>query len=671
MASASRLPGPPLDRRWPALVVASGVAIATAAAVVGQLADARAAPPRTLTFTAAIAVCFGAMAALVLRGVPGHRVGRLMAAAGALAGVELVAASWAGALPLAWLSQWAWWPPFGLIFLALLHFPDGRLPSARWRPLAALLICGTAVAAAALALAALDAPRTLLTDVDAYASPRTAALMTVAVAAAALTVAGLVGVVAALWARWRRAHGETRQQLACLLPAGILLVLGLVVTALGLEGAWLATAVVVPVAMTVAILRYHLYRLDVVVNRAVVWLLMTLLVIAGFVAIVALLRTAFVDAGDSNASLVATGLVAVTFEPLRRRVQRGVNQMLYGDRDDPYKVIADLGDLLGRTVDPNAVLPRLSETIAASLRVPYVAVEAPGPDGPRLLAEHGARDVTTIETFDMVAHGERVGRLLVANRSPHGHFTARERELLTNVALHAAVAAEATRLTRDLQDSRERLIMAREEERRRLRRDLHDGLGPALVGMSMQVQAAHRLVGPDHRAVTVLDTLAEDLRSCTAEVRQVVDQLRPPALDTGLAAALRAECQRFASPALCVRADVDGDLDGLPAAVEVAAFRIVGEALTNVNRHARAGSCTLRVRRGRSLVIEIVDDGVGIAAPQGYGVGTAVRQGHGVGLASMRERAAELGGSCEVAGGAGGGTAVRVRIPVPVRAVAA
>jgi signal transduction histidine kinase len=650
-------------------VVAAGIAIATAAAVVGQLADARAAPPRTLTFTAAIAVAFGAMAALVLRGVPGHRVGRLMAAAGALAGVELVAASWAGALPLAWLSQWAWWPPFGLIFLALLHFPDGRLPSTRWRPLAALLICGTAAATAALAVAALDAPRTLLTDLDAYASPRTAALMTVAVAAAALTVAGLVGVVAALWARWRRAHGETRQQLACLLPAGILLVLGLVVTALGLEGAWLATAVVVPVAMTVAILRYHLYRLDVVVNRAVVWLLMTLLVIAGFVAIVAVLRTAFVDVGDSNASLVATGLVAVTFEPLRRRVQRGVNQMLYGDRDDPYKVIADLGDLLGCTVDPNAVLPRLAETIAASLRVPYVAVEASGPDGPRLLAEHGG-GATTIEAFDMVAHGERVGRLLVATRSPHGHFTPRERELLTNVALHAAVAAEATRLTRDLQDSRERLIMAREEERRRLRRDLHDGLGPALVGMSMQVQAAHRLVGPDHRAAAILDTLAEDLRSCTVEVRQVVDQLRPPALDTGLAAALRAECQRFTSPALCVRADVDGDLDGLPAAVEVAAFRIVGEALTNVNRHAHAGSCLVRVRRDRSLVIEIVDDGVGIAAPHGHGAGTAVPRRHGVGLASMRERATELGGSCEVAGGAGGGTAVRVRIPVPLGVVA-
>jgi signal transduction histidine kinase len=477
--------------------------------------------------------------------------------------------------------------------------------------------------------------------------------MAVALAAAALTVAGMVGVVAALWARWRRAQGETRQQLACLLPAGILLVLGLVVTALGLEGAWLGTAVVVPVAMTVAILRYRLYRLDVVVNRAVVWLLMTLLVIAGFVAIVAALRTVFADVGDSNASLVATGLVAVTFEPLRRRVQRGVNQMLYGDRDDPYKVIADLGDLLGRTVDPNAVLPRLAETIVASLRVPYVAVEASGPDGVRLLAEHGTGG-TTIEAFDMVAHGERVGRLLVATRSPHGRFTPRECELLTNVALHAAVAAEATRLTRDLQDSRERLVMAREEERRRLRRDLHDGLGPALVGMSMQVEAAHRLVGPDHRAAAILDMLAQDLRGCTVEVRQVVDQLRPPALDTGLAAALRAECHRFTTPALRVQADVDGELDGLPAAVEVAAYRIVGEALTNVNRHAQAHSCQVRVRRDRSLVIDIVDDGIGIDAPRR----------HGVGLASMRERAAELGGSCDIARAANSGTAIRVRIPV-------
>ncbi|WP_157547906.1 GAF domain-containing sensor histidine kinase [Micromonospora sp. ATCC 39149] len=480
-------------------------------------------------------------------------------------------------------------------------------------------------------------------------------LVRIALVTIAVELLLVVGVLGALAGRWRRATGEARQQLACLLAAGALFLLGFGLDWMNLAGAWVLMVVAVPGAMTLAVLRYRLYGLEQVINRTLVWLVMSLLVIAAFVATVALLRDLVLRGDTSNASLVATGLIAVTFEPLRHRVQRGVNRLLYGDRDEPYAVLARLGDLLERTVEPQAVLPLLTGTIARSLQVPYVAVEL-GDDAGRpgqLHAEHG-RATTSVERFDMVTHGQRVGRLVVAHRAAGARFTPLERRLLSDVALHASVAAASARLIGDLRESRERLVMAREEERRRLRRDLHDGLGPAFAGMSMQVRAARKLAGTDQERLTqILDGLADDLRTCTGEVRQLVDELRPAALDRGLESALRAECQRFDGPNLTVRLRIEDALPRLPAAVEVAAYRIVGEALANVARHARAHSCEVVVRRGRTLVIEVSDDGVGIAGP---------RPG-GVGLDSMRERAAELGGECEVTGREPGGTLIRVRLP--------
>jgi len=654
------MPGLPSAFHSRGRVAAIAAAVATAALVVVGELDRRSAPVTAITLSAAIAVAFTAMAALILSGAPGHLVGRLLAAAGVISALAVLAAAWSRWTALAWVSRWSWWPPLGLIFLALLLFPDGRLPSRRWAPLAVLLLTTTAGVTLALAVAAFDHPRSLFTATPPL-THRAHLAMVVAKACAAVSMGGLVAVLWSLGVRWRRSDGETRQQLACLLPAGLLFLLALVLEARGLNGAWAIAAVVLPVAITVAVLRYHLYELDQIINRTLVWLIMSLLVIVGFVAIVALIRDLLMGGSTSSASLVATGLIAVTFEPLHRRVQQGVDRLLYGERDEPYKVIARLGDLLGATVDPNAVLPLLTGTIARSLQVPYVAVELAEPDGARLLAEHGTATATTA-AFDMVAHGGYVGRLLVAPRTPGGHFTAKESRLLRDVALHAAVAAEATRLTRDLQHSRERLIMAREEERRRLRRDLHDGLGPTLAGMSMQVRAARKLVGGSGRVAGILDALTGDLQTCTSEVRQLVDQLRPAALDRGLAAALRAECQRFDGSGLTVELRVAGSLHPLPAATEVAAYRIAGEALANVARHAQARTCRVVVGRftvGRvdALTLEIVDDGIGISGVDGSGR-------RGVGLISMRERAAELGGDCTITAAAPRGTTVRVRLPI-------
>ncbi|MFC7545690.1 sensor histidine kinase [Plantactinospora sp. GCM10030261] len=621
-----------------------------------------------IALTAPVAVAYTVMGAVVLAGRPGHRMGRLMLGTGAVAALATVAASWSSWLPAAWLSQWSWWPAFGLIFLTLALFPDGRLPGPRWRPVVVLIVTGTAVATLALAVAAVDHPRDLLTEVIEF-TPRAQLLIRVAALAAVVALAGLLGALWSLWHRWRRADGDVRRQLACLFPAVLVILLSLaVLNPLGIGASYVTTAVAVPVAMCVAILRYRLYGLDHVVNRSIVWLVMSLLVIAGFVAAVTVLREVLLAGtarAESIGSLVATGLVALAFEPARGRVQRGVDRLVYGDRDDPYRVIARLGDLLAGTGEPQAALPRLTTVVADSLRLPYVAVEVTGRDGTQVLAEHG-RPVPGAEIFDLVARGERLGQLVVAPRERGGRLTRRERRLLGDVAAQAAIAVEATRLVRDLRDSRERLVMAREEERRRLRRDLHDGLGPTLAGMSMQVRAARKLMAEPSRADEILAMLADDLRGCGRELRRLVDQLRPPALDRGLADALRAESHRFDGPALAVRLTVTDDLAGLPAAVEVAAYRIAAEALTNVARHANATTCRITVTRGRWLTLEIVDDGTGIGATA---LGGAVSAVGGVGLDSMRDRAAELGGDCEIGDAAPHGTAVTVRLPLPAAGV--
>jgi signal transduction histidine kinase len=631
------------------LAAAAGV---TLLVLVGQVAGGSVGPSAPFAELAVLGVPCLALGVLVLMHEPRHLVGILMTAAGGLATATLLAVSWSEYGPASWLAQWPWIACFSLMFLAVLFFPDGHLPSPRWRPVAICLIASTSITVLALAVAAADQPR-LLTDPEASLAPWAGQVVWVAVGGAAVTVVAYPVVLLSFWSRWRRGSYETRHQLACLLLAGLLFLAGIVLDILSVPGAEVLLGVAFPLGMTIAILRYHLYDLDLVVNRTIVWVAMTLLLVGGFVLIVRVAHALFLELNTNVAPLVATGLLAVAFQPLHARVQRAVDHLLYGERSDPYAVVGRLGNILEHTVEATEVLPLLTRTIADSLQVPYVAVELEERSGAVRLVEHG-RPATATESFDMTSHGERVGRLVVARRSPGQPFSRRECRLLRNLALQAAVAAEATRLTRDLQSSRERLVLAREEERRRLRRDLHDGVGPTLAGMSMQVHAVRRLQADDGRPAQILDELAESLQICKTEVRQLVDQLRPPALDEGLAMALRSECRRFGDGALSIRLDIDGEVEPLPAAIEVAAYRIVAEALTNVVRHSRASSCRVTVRRAAALTVEVSDDGVGLPD----------RGPKGVGLTSMKDRAEEVGGSLEMDSGTGRGTTIRVELPL-------
>jgi signal transduction histidine kinase len=415
---------------------------------------------------------------------------------------------------------------------------------------------------------------------------------------------------------------------------------------------------VVPVFTYIAILRYRLYDINVVINRTLVYGALSACVVGIYVLAVGALGALFQAQGNLGISLLATGVVALLFQPLRGRLQRGVNRLMYGERDDPYTVISRLGRRLEATLAPDTVLPTLVETIAQALKLPYAAILLKEGERFGTAASYGSPRGEP-ETLPLIYQREEIGRLVLSPRAPGEGFSDADRSLLEDLARQAEVAVHAVRLTTDLQHSRERLVATREEERRRLRRDLHDGLGAQLAGLNIQAGTLRRLIPRDPDAADELVVeLREELRGAIADIRRLVYDLRPPALDDlGLVEALRQLAERYGSKdePLSVLVEASEDIPDLPAAVEVAVYRITQEALTNVARHARARSCIVRLAVDGDVLLEIVDDGVGIPTERSAGVG----------LSSMHERASELGGSCVIQSVPKGGTQVLVHLPLP------
>ncbi len=396
------------------------------------------------------------------------------------------------------------------------------------------------------------------------------------------------------------------------------------------------------VAVTCAVLRYRLFAIDSILHRSLVYGLLTLLVLAVYAAIVVGAGALLQAQGQVAVSLLATVVVAVLFAPLRDRLQHGVNRLLYGDRDDPYQVLTRLGQQVEASLAPGEVLPAIASTIADTLRLPYVAITLAGQPRPAAVA---GTPTPQLEQFALTYQQERIGELILAARDPDDGFTPSEQRLLRDLARQISVAAHGVRVMADLQRSREQLVLAREEERRRLRRDLHDGLGAQLAALALQAGALRHIVTQDAaEAEAQAGDLQAELRAAVGDIRRLVHGLRPPALDElGLLPALRQRVARLGSeasavrtePGLVITLDAPHDLPPLPAALEVAIYRIVDEALVNVARHANARRAWVRVEAEAAggLRVSIADDGDGISAERGTGVG----------LLSMRERAEELG----------------------------
>ena len=485
-----------------------------------------------------------------------------------------------------------------------------------------------------------------------------------------ILIGGICGLIAIsmLFYRFYMARGVARQQYKWVMLVMVLLV---VVYIADFFARMLETGLhvvtdpmfalisgLIPVAMAVAILRYQLWDIDFIISRALIYGALSACVIAIYIVTVAWLGTVFRSGGGPILSLLATAIVAVLFQPLRVRIQGIVNQLLYGERDEPYAVISRLGRRLEDSFVPDAVLVTIVGTVREALRLPYAAI-ALNEGGQLAVAAAAGDPVEETIRLPLVYQQASVGELLVSPRSPGEEFSFADLRLLDDLARQAGIAAHSVALARELQSARERLVATREEERRRLRRDLHDGLGSQLAALHLHAGAVRHLVETEPElARHELDDLRAELREAIASIRELVHGLRPVAIDElGLLTALEERIRRMTSGQLAVAVEFPDQLPPLAAAVEVAIYRIVEEALTNVVSHSGAAHCRVTMHVNDMVNISIEDDGIGLESDQPLGVGQL----------SMRERAEELGGRFMIETQPGGGTRIDVQIPLVKR----
>jgi two-component system NarL family sensor kinase len=605
----------------------------------------------------AAATC-AALGALILAQESRHRLGLAFLVGGVGASCWLLATAWvdvprSSGRPLlqwaAWLDNWMFVGLIVLVTWPLLLFPDGALPSRRWRPLAALVFAATA----AVALVGILDPGQLSNAHD-YRNPLPIPdswtwVDAVGVFGFGIPVAVVAGMVAVhRRARLRPGPGTDLAVWATrVLALNFLLVLVLDSSGPVYAATLTGSVTLFAVAATVSVLRYRAVEVDLLLRRAFVVAGVAGASLVVFLAIFVVVELAVGSSVGAAAGGVAVALLAV---PLRTGVNRRVERLLYGHRD-PASAIAQVTSELNAADAPAAALPGLARALAEALGASAVVIE-PAPSLRLPAGGHGNEPLEPVLERDLRHRGQLLGRLLVAARAPGEPYGAADLELVDLLVQQIAPALDALRLAAELQHSREEIVTAREEERRRIRRELHDGLGSALAGIALTLEAAR------NSGATEVDELIEGAREQTqaavADVRRIVRDLRPPALDDlGLVEALRAHVERL-SP-LRVEFVADAELPPLPAAVETALYRVACEALTNVVRHARARSCRLALDAAAGqVVLRLEDDGDGFAASAQ----------HGVGLRSMRERAAELGGRLTLTRAPYGGAIVEVRLPL-------
>lgn len=666
------------------LVVVSGLVISLLALIISD----RGVTFSHQFFTPPLTITYGVVGALIASRHPRNLIGWIFCTIGFLSAFNMLSAGYAlyselvspmpGEALARWFSIWIWIPNTLLpITFTLLLFPDGRLLSRRWSPLAWAAALGIAAYTFSMAFYPGSLEPLSIPASNPYGIQGSEGVMKALITfAAPFLLVGIFGSIASIVVRFRHAAGIERAQLKGLAVAGVIVIVGNILGGLP----WLIwpnnplsqelsiiatdiTLVSIVIATGVAILRYRLWDIHILVNRALVYGLLTTLVVALYIVIVGTLGNFLQAGGSLPVSLLGTGIIAISFQPLRDRLQRSVNRLLYGERDDPYAVLGRLSERLEVVAASPSVLPTIVETVAEALKLPYAAIALKDGEQVRIAAEYlrppgiALRNARDMESLPLVYQMEIIGQLILAPRSTGESFSAADQRLLETIAQQAGVAAYNIRLTEDLQHSRERLVTTREEERRRLRRDLHDGLGPVLAAMSFKLDAIHNLADRDADAVQMMAAeLKLQMQDALADIRRIAYDLRPPALDElGLVGALKAHVTSHNQvQGLQITLEAPENPPPLPAAVEVAAYRIALEAMNNVSRHAEAHHCYVRLSLPDDLCLEILDDGRGLPSE--------VRAG--VGLISMRERAAELGGKCTAEALPQGGTGITARLPL-------
>jgi two-component system NarL family sensor kinase len=566
---------------------------------------------------------------------------------------------------LAVYAEYVLWqlPRMGFI-LTPLCFPNGRLPG-RWARWLAIVVT------AAIGIHEVDHLITLEVWHPGAATMRNDVLWSrwqpvteaMRIPLEVVAYAGTVLATLSPVLRWRHAGPVARRQIAIAVPVFLLLI---VEEGLRLLYVWsgpvavarIAVAVLWPAAIGYVIVRDRLYALDRAARRVVAVAVPVVLLAAVYGAAASALSAVMPGASPALATALAilAALVGLVLRPIGRGLARRVDRLLYGDRAEPYQVARRLAGRLREGVDPAQVPVAVCQIVVSGLRLPGAALDAPVGGQVGRLAAVGELGGAVLEPFELRYQGETVGCLRVAPRTGQARLDELDRAALRPLADLAAPAVSALRLQKELTASRALLASVREEERHRLRRDVHDGVGPSLAAIRLRVDTAAALLPAGSASVSLLADVSLELGRIDTEMRRIIRQL--PALPpdwNGLPANLGELVDRLSSPALPVELEVAARLPALPPAVEVAAYRIAAEALTNAVRHSGASRATVRVvLRDETLMVTITDDGTGIRtdAPAA-----------GMGLVSMNQRAAEVGGECRIDSNSDG-TVVCARLPV-------
>lgn len=679
---------------WPWLALAAFMAIAIVALVLvvengESIAD-------QVPFVVAFAM-FGLVGALILSRVPGNRIGALLlfgsfvTALGFLGGEVTTYLVRGGqtdggfVVAMALLSNLGWLLGiFPMLVLLPQLFPNGRLPSPRWRPVAWLSLGLIMV----FGVSALTSSPTLTGSVDAVQVPNPlyiSATDDLRITDAAITVGLFVALalaVVSLVIRFRRSHGPERQQIKWVAGSLVFVIFSFLLSAIWdifADRTFLIDTLIgalaflsIPVSIGVSVLQYRLYDLDVVVKKALIagtLVVFAVLVYGGLVSILG----AVASGRESSLTVFVTALLlGASFRPVTRFARRVADRIVYGRRATPYEILAEFSERVGEAYATDDVLSRMAQILgegvgAAGARVwlhvggelrPATAwpqgsaAPAPVVMGDERLPDLG--DETAVEVRD---RGELLGALSVA-MPPNDPMTPAKEKLVRDLASQAGLALRNVRLVEELKASQRRIVSAQDHERRRIERNIHDGAQQQLVALAVKLRLAQTLATKDgDRAAEMLERLQEETQAALEDLRDLARGVYPPLLaDKGLPAALEAQGRRSPIP---VRISPDGVGRYAPE-VEAAVYFSVLEGLQNVAKYSGATGADVRLREEDGwLTFRVEDDG------EGFDPG---RTGYGTGLQGIADRLSALDGVLDVRSSIGEGTVLVGRIPVVPRA---
>jgi len=704
--------GPRTDRvtapLWVAAVVVALLGIVLTAVVWPDLAATDAYPN---LLSAVAGIFYATLGALIVRRAR-NLIGWILLGVGFGLGYISFASGYAifsllshpGSLPAPALvgvsAEWVFIATTITLGLLLFVFPTGTIPSPRWRPIVTVGIVCAVITTIGFVINpvryGLPAPGGIAIRVRNPAGIETLPISALLVACVGVVVVAIVLAFASLVVRYRSGDRVQQLQIKWVAFAAASALLGLLGAALSLVGchcdqSTLASALLilvagviffgVPGAFAIAILRYRLYEIDVIINRALVYgLLAAAFTVLYLVVVVGIGSLIGYGVGDPLLTTIAAVAIALLFQPLRRRTQRIANRLVYGERATPYQVLSDFAERMAGTYGLDDVLQRMAAILAQGTGATHVDVwlrvgrelrpvanwpadaepvdPLPLGDGDAL---PGFEDVTRAAA---VRHGDELLGALTLEKPRNEPLSPTEDKLLQDLASQAGLVLRNVRLTAELQTtidelraSRRRLVEAQDEERRKIERNLHDGAQQQLVALTVQLGLLGRVADDPARVREMTERLQGGLQDALDDLRDLARGIYPPLLaDKGLAAALQAQ-GRKATFAITIEPDGIGRY---PREIEAAVYFCALEAMQNVAKYADASAAVVRLsERDRVLSFEIEDDG------RGFDPGTTT---YGTGVQGMADRLDAIGGSLDVRSAPGDGTRVRGTIPLPVDA---